>query len=155
MANADNYGTNYNELHRRLIAAAHDQSISADTVRQWEGEALALSDQSFESFGSQISRYPEITHLEHRTNVQLCAVNALKIRRAITREEYSRRLAELKSNYVKLREVLPRISSEGMYWEELQFIEREQKALSRTAFNPVGCLILVALLVVILIVATR
>lgn len=155
MTNADEYGTKYNDLHRRLIAASHDPSISAETIRQWEQEALDLTDRAFESFGAQLSRYPEVTQLERRTNIQFSATNALRVRRTMPREEYSRRFRELKENYTRLREVLPSITSEGMYYDELKFIEREQRALSRTAFNPVGCLIMVAILVVVIVLVAR
>src|SRR5262245_58945557 len=157
MAGRDEYQASYNETWQQLIRAATDPSVSPTSIRKLESEGLARTDRAFQGFGSQISRYPEVTHLEHRTNIQFLATTGLRLRPwgagdgAITREEYSQRLRDLKSSYLKLREVLPSFSAEGPYWDELKFIEGEQKRLAKTAFNPIGCLILILIVIVIAI----
>lgn len=163
MVSADSYRSSFNEMYGRLIAAVEDGSVPASTIREWERDALNFVDQSYGDSGSAISRSPEYSQADDQAKIELSSVNALRVRRyrgagdaAISRNELADRLAALKAKYERCEQLAPpeisQVSAmfgDGMYSEELAFIAREQRAMRQTSFKPIGCLLIVGLIVII------
>jgi hypothetical protein len=152
MVGYETFMVEFNEVHERLLRAAGDPAVSADTVREWQRRGLRVVADYYET--AWHPRYADLTfhRLDHEITLDSAALVAIirrtgqtSIDRSVTREEVATRLASLRSKCRHAMQVVPADIAQlrtafghSLYQDEFEFIDRMSRQLNGRS-RSTGC----------------